>query len=96
MAIALPEIDEHVHLAEQLAKPWQVVVWDDPVNLQNYVVRVFRRHFGLSPEAATAHMLQVHNNGSSVLAEGPRELMEMHAHAMHDYGLQATIRQAGE
>lgn len=91
---ALPEIDEDLAIEFALDKPWSVVVWDDPVNLQTYVVRVFRTHFGLSLDVATKHMMQVHNNGSSVLASGPRETMEMHAHAMHDYGLQATVQRA--
>lgn len=92
--IASPELDEQLDLEIVPDVPWQIVVWDDPVNLQNYVVRVFCRHFGYSRERATHHMLQVHHDGSSVLAEGPRELMELHAHAMHDYGLQATVRKA--
>ena len=27
-------------------RPWQTVVWDDPVNLMSYVTYVFRTHFG--------------------------------------------------
>ena len=36
-------------------------------------------------------MLLVHNEGRAVVANGPREEMERHAHAMHGYGLQATV-----
>ena len=39
-------------------------------------------------------MLAVHNEGHAVVAEGPREQMELHAQAMHDYGLWATVRRA--
>jgi ATP-dependent Clp protease adaptor protein ClpS len=39
-------------------------------------------------------MLAVHHEGQAVVAEGPREQMELHAQAMHDYGLWATIRKA--
>ncbi len=39
-------------------------------------------------------MLQVHNDGRAVVAEGAREQMELHASAMHDYGLWATVREA--
>jgi ATP-dependent Clp protease adaptor protein ClpS len=37
-------------------------------------------------------MLDVHERGHAVVAEGPREQMELHAQAMHDYGLWATVR----
>lgn len=76
-------------------KPWQTVVWDDPVNLMSYVSYVFRTHFGCTTERAEQLMLAVHNDGHAVVAEGPREVMEMHVEAMHGYGLWATLRQAG-
>lgn len=74
--------------------PWQTVVWDDPVNLMSYVTYVFRTHFGYAQGKAEELMLQVHQNGSAVVAEGARESMEMHVEAMHGYGLWATARQA--
>lgn len=88
----------HVDVArdEQLAAvpdtPWQTVVWDDPVNLMSYVVHIFREHFGFPREHAATLMLRVHNDGHAVVAEGPREQMELHVAAMHDYGLWATVR----
>jgi len=36
-------------------------------------------------------MLQVHNDGRAVVASGPREAMERHVEAMHEYGLWATV-----
>lgn len=90
-----PEVaDNSLHeLAPEL--PWQTVVWDDPVNLMSYVSYVFQTHFGFSAERAQELMLQVHHQGSAVVAEGGREAMEMHVEAMHDYGLWATVREAG-
>jgi ATP-dependent Clp protease adaptor protein ClpS len=40
-------------------------------------------------------MLQVHQHGSAVVAEGSRASMELHVEALHGYGLWATVRQAG-
>lgn len=85
--------DESSALQEQTERPWQTVVWDDPVNLMSYVSYVFQRHFGMSRERADQLMMQVHNAGSAVVAEGSREAMEMHVEAMHEYGLWATLRQ---
>lgn len=76
------------------AGPWQTVVWNDPVNLMSYVVHVFRTYFGYSEAEATRLMLGVHHDGFAVVAEGAREQMELHARAMHDYGLWATVREA--
>jgi ATP-dependent Clp protease adaptor protein ClpS len=96
MPLASPELDERTDAATRPATepPWQTVVWNDPVNLMSYVVYVFRTHFGYSREKATTLMLHVHQDGHAIVAEGAREQMEMHARAMHDYGLWATVREA--
>ncbi|WP_404433219.1 ATP-dependent Clp protease adapter ClpS [Microbacterium lacus] len=96
MAGTLPGIDEHVDIRKSpnAAKPWQTVVWDDPVNLMSYVSYVFRSYFGFPRETAERLMLAVHNDGHAIVAEGAREQMELHAQAMHDYGLWATVREA--
>ena len=94
--IATTQTDERTDLAGDVDpdQPWQTVVWDDPVNLMSYVTHVFREYFGLPRAEAERLMLAVHNEGHAVVAEGPREKMEMHAQAMHDYGLWATVRRA--
>jgi ATP-dependent Clp protease adaptor protein ClpS len=93
-----PDVDEEIDLREQIDpdRPWQAVVWDDPVNLMSYVTHVFREYFGLPRPEAERLMLAVHNEGRAVVAEGAREQMELHVQAMHDYGLWATVRQAPE
>ncbi|GAB3633432.1 ATP-dependent Clp protease adapter ClpS [Microbacterium shaanxiense] len=92
--IATPDLGEVTDLRAAPLEPWQVVVWNDPVNLMSYVARVFRTYFGYSAEHATTLMLAVHNDGHAIVATGPRETMEVHAQAMHDYGLWATVRKA--
>lgn len=96
MSIAAPDLDEQLDLVAAPLEPWQVVVWNDPVNLMSYVVRVFRTYFGYSTERATALMLAVHHEGHAVVATGPRETMEAHTHALHDYGLWATVRKVAQ
>ena len=70
---------------------WDVVVWDDPVNLMSYVVWVFRSLFGYQEAEATRLMLQVHNDGRAVVDSGPREYAEMSAFRLHHHGLWATL-----
>lgn len=94
VSTALPEIDEATDLSAAPLEPWEVVVWNDPVNLMSYVVRVFRTYFGYTREHATRLMLAVHHDGHAIVATGPRETMEVHAQAVHDYGLWATVRKA--
>ena len=75
-------------------QPWVTVVWNDPVNLMSYVSYVFSTYFGYSRKKAEKLMLEVHNDGRSVVASGSREEMERDVQAMHDYGLWATIEKA--
>ena len=75
------------------AKPWVTIVWNDPVNLMSYVTYVFQKHFGYPKKKAEKLMLEVHNDGRSVVSTGTREEMERDVQAMHGYGLWATLQQ---
>ena len=58
---------------EEFAPMWDVVVWNDPVNLMTYVVYVLQRIFGYNRELATKLMLEVHHQGRSIVATEARE-----------------------
>ncbi|HEX9890269.1 MAG TPA: ATP-dependent Clp protease adapter ClpS [Nitriliruptorales bacterium] len=73
---------------------WDVIVWDDPVNLMSYVVYVLRKIFGFPDAVAHKLMLEVHNNGKALVATEPREMAEMHVHQLHAHGLQATMQRS--
>lgn len=73
-------------------RPWNVVVWNDPVTLMSYVVFVLRKLFGHDEATATRLMLQVHHEGRAVVASGPREKSEMDVSRLHAHGLQATLQ----
>ncbi|GAB3035522.1 ATP-dependent Clp protease adapter ClpS [Parafrigoribacterium mesophilum] len=92
----MPQTLEHTdtHRLVTPDVPWVTLVWNDPVNLMSYVSYVFRTYFGYQKAEADRLMLQVHNNGRAVVATGPREEMERHVEAMHDYGLWATVTKA--
>ena len=77
-----------------LATPWVTIVWNDPVNLMSYVSYVFQTYFGYSRKKAEKLMLEVHNDGKSVVSNGSREEMERDVQAMHEYGLWATLDKA--
>lgn len=73
------------------ARPWNVIVWDDPINLMSYVVYVLQKLFGLSAEVAQTRMMEVHNEGRSIVATEERDRAEHHVGRLHVYGLQATL-----
>ncbi|WP_181408459.1 ATP-dependent Clp protease adapter ClpS [Schumannella sp. 10F1B-5-1] len=87
------ELDEQLDVltVADFSTPWLTIVWNDPVNLMAYVERVFRRYFGFPPDEAHRLMMLVHTEGRAVVASGPREEMERHVEAMHEFGLQATV-----
>lgn len=82
-------VEEHI----EPDLPWVVIVWDDPVNLMDYVVYVFRDVFGFDLAKATKLMLQVHNEGKAVVFAGMREPAELAVYRLHRYGLWATMEQ---
>jgi ATP-dependent Clp protease adaptor protein ClpS len=88
-------IDEPVVGEDQAPDtPWNVVVWNDPVNLMVYVVWVFRKLFGYSEQKATELMLDVHHRGRAIVASEPREQAEMYATRLHHHGLWATLERS--
>jgi len=82
-----PDVDEVV----SADTPWITIVWNDPVNLMSYVTYVFMTYFHYSREKAEKLMMQVHQDGRSVVSSGSRDEMERDVAAMHSYGLWATL-----
>jgi ATP-dependent Clp protease adaptor protein ClpS len=84
-----PDVDEVV----VPARPWVVIVWNDPINLMSYVVYVFQKLFGYSKEKATKLMMDVHHKGKAVVSNGNREQAEADVSRLHAHGLWATMQQ---
>jgi ATP-dependent Clp protease adaptor protein ClpS len=73
-------------------KPWQTVVWNDPVNLMSYVTYVFQKLFGYSREHATKLMLDVHHRGKAIVSSGTKDKVEGDVAKLHAAGLWATMQ----
>lgn len=86
-----PTIEKETLSEEEVDLPWQVVVYNDPVNLMSYVTMVFQRVFGYPRDKAEKHMLEVHQNGRSILWSGMRERAELYVQQLHGYLLLATL-----
>jgi ATP-dependent Clp protease adaptor protein ClpS len=81
-----------VSISELVDRPWITIVWDDPVNLMNYVTHVLIKLFGFSKEHAHELMMQVHNEGRAVVSSGTREEMERDVQRLHEHSLWATLQ----
>jgi ATP-dependent Clp protease adaptor protein ClpS len=80
-------------LDEDVATPWVVIVWNDPINLMSYVAFVLRKLFGYSEAKANKLMLQVHHEGKAVVSSGTRAEAERDVFRLHEHGLWATMQQ---
>jgi ATP-dependent Clp protease adaptor protein ClpS len=86
-----PTIEKKSGTQQEFDVPWNVVVHNDPVNLMTYVTMVFQRVFGYSRTKAETHMLEVHNQGRSILWSGMRERAELYVQQLHGHLLLATL-----
>ena len=91
--LVLPDIrrEEETSSKEDLEPGYLVICWDDPVNLMDYVTHVFQTVFGWPKQKAEFHMLQVHNQGKSVLTRASLEKAEHYVHQLQKYSLHATM-----
>ncbi len=88
-----PVLDEKTVRKPAASKPWKVIVLNDPVNLMNYVVMVFRKIFGFDETRAIKHMMEVHELGKSVLWTGEREQAENYVYQLQRWKLQTILEQ---
>ncbi len=75
-------------------RPWNVVVWDDPVTPMSVVVAIFKKVFGYSNNKCTQLMLTVHHQGRAVVWSGERERAEGYCVKIQVAGLQCTVEEA--
>lgn len=89
-----PDIEQGTKPADELAPTYNVICWNDPVNLMTYVTHVFMKIFGWNKEKAQKHMLEVHEKGKSVLVREGAEKAEFYVHELQKYKLHATMERA--
>ena len=92
MPLVEPETDQKT---QEVTDPgYLVICWDDPVNLMDYVTHVFQKVFGWERAKADKHMLEVHENGKSMLVRESMEMAEHYVHQLHRYNLHATMERS--
>ena len=88
-ASTLPKEETRTELA--LEGVWRVVVLNDPVNLMSYVVMVFKKVFGFDEQTARTKMLEVHEQGRSIVWSGFREKAEAYVFTLQQWHLTAVL-----
>ena len=94
---ATPEVAPDIGREERdnpksgLEPGYRVICWNDPVNFMDYVTHVFQVVFGWPRQKAEVHMLQVHEQGRSVLIREVLEKAEHYVHQLQKYSLHATM-----
>lgn len=86
---AAPAVE--VEVDEELSPPWQVLIFNDPVNLMDFVTLILRRIFGYTEQKATELMLQVHHRGRAIVWTGEREKAELYVQQLQSYQLLASM-----
>jgi ATP-dependent Clp protease adaptor protein ClpS len=91
MVIPEPEVEQQTDARPAFEPGYLVICWNDPINLMDYVTHVFQVVFGWQRAKAEKHMLQVHEQGKSVLARESLEKAEHFVHQLQGYSLHATM-----
>lgn len=74
--------------------PWNVIVHDDPVNLMQYVTFVLMKIFSYDQKRASTLMMQVHEQGRSIVWSGEREMAEFYVQQLQAHQLKSTMEKA--
>ncbi len=88
-----PDVDVEEKLKGAFSRGWSVIVWNDEVNLMDYVVYVFKSVLKMNEKDASRHMWEVHQKGKSLVARETREKSELLVHRLRGFGLNATMEQ---
>ena len=89
--LVLPDQEKQTGTKEEKEPGFLVICWNDPVNLMNYVTHVLQKVFGWDRKKAEHHMMQVHEQGRSVLVRESLEKAEFYVHQLQKYALHATM-----
>lgn len=88
------DVLERVDEAVGVDHPWQVQLWNDPVNTTDYVTLTLVRVLEVSEPDAERLMLLAHSEGKTAVAHGTKDKMLVIAGALQSASLWATLEKA--
>ena len=92
--VTTPVEDPKTKTKDAIDLPWKVIVYNDPVNLMGFVAHVFRKVFGYAEEHAQKLMLEVHEQGKSIVWTGAREKAEFYVQQLQSHQLLARMQRS--
>ncbi len=78
-----PQVETVTTEETQLCPPWKVILHDDDVTTQEFVVRLLVGLFGKALPDAVDLMLEVHEEGAAVICVCARERAELYVEQVH-------------
>lgn len=75
--------------------PWQTLLWNDPVNLVDYVTAVLMQVLECDQAKAEHHMMVAHTEGKAAVFSGTRDKAELIAEKLMAKTLFASIEKSG-
>ncbi len=90
------DTDTEVRTRTEIARPWNVIVHDDPVTLMSFVTNAFMEVFGYARPKAHRLMMEVHNTGRSIVWTGAREQAEIYVHKLQARHLLTTLERVDD
>lgn len=85
------DVLERVQEDLSLDQPWQVLLWNDPVNLTDYVTLTLVRVLEIDEPAAERLMLLTHTDGKTAVSHGTKAEAQKVATALQAATLWATL-----
>jgi ATP-dependent Clp protease adaptor protein ClpS len=91
MAKTKIKTDIKTEAVPQLDTRWNVLVLNDPINYQQYVILAFMTVLRVDRTVAQKLMMSIHNDGRAIVWSGNREPAEMIALELQQWHLQAQL-----
>lgn len=85
---------EHTQETHATDTPWQVLLWNDPVNTTTYVTLTLQRLLEVTAETAEQLMLTAHVEGKTAVKSGTQGECKKVTLALMSAGLWATMQKA--
>lgn len=89
------DVLERTDEAQKTDLPWQVMLWNDPVNTTEYVTLTLVRVLEVDKVTAERFMVAAHTDGKTAVRSGAKDECERIATALMAASLWATVSKAG-
>jgi len=91
----LPETDTETETEPRRQPPYAVILHNDDLNTQLFVMMVLRKVFGYEPEKCYELMMEAHEKGRCVVWVGPLEVAELKADQIRSCGADPEMKAKG-